>query len=98
MLLRANGTFSTNMQFVISSDGGANWVPLTTNDFGPYAVGSYGEFANTHAFTGLVPLIAGGTHRFGIKLIRATGVGQLEDGGCHLAVELRSRTGTVSPI
>jgi hypothetical protein len=98
VLLRANGTFSANMQLVISNDGGANWAPLTTNDFGLYAVGSYGEFTNAHAFTGLVPLVAGGTYRFGIKLTRATGAGQIEDGDCHLAVELRSRAGAVSPI
>jgi len=100
VLLRATGSFSANLNLVLSSDNGATWAPMTVNDFGFHALGSYGDLVTGQAFTGLVDLVVGGTYRFGLQMERAQGsaAGQIQDGSCQVAIELRSRNGASSPI
>jgi hypothetical protein len=100
VLLRADGSFSANLNLVVSTDNGTTWTPMTVNDSGFHALGSYGDFVTGQAFTGLVDLNVGGTYRFGLQMERAAGSagGQIQDGSCQVAVELRSRNGATTPI
>jgi hypothetical protein len=98
LLVRADGSFSAALWLVYSSDGGTTWLPMHTTSYGMYALGSANDFAQSDTFTGLVPLSVGTSYRFGLKAMRHSGGGQIQDGACHLAVELRSRDGATSPL
>ena len=43
-------------------------------------------------------LAVGSTYRFGLRVARTTGVGNLSNFHCHLIVEIRNRQGTSSPF
>ncbi|HVF64945.1 MAG TPA: hypothetical protein VNE58_13225 [Casimicrobiaceae bacterium] len=80
---------------VYTTDNGANWTQLTTvANRGAIAANQWGSIANLAN----VDLAVGQTVRFGVRMSRVAGSGDLSDSRCNLRASIISRDGTASPF
>jgi hypothetical protein len=79
---------------VMTTNMGASWTQLTSHaNRGSVAANSWGNVANLAS----VDLDVGQTVRFGVRMARVSGSGDLADSRCNLRVLIVSRDGATSP-
>lgn len=92
---QAPGDVDIAADLVKSVDGGANWTQLTAvGNRGSVATNRWGNLANLAA----TDLAVNDVVRFGVRVTRAGGSGDLSDSRCNLRVAIGSRTGAASPF
>lgn len=91
----APGDVDIAADLVKSTDGGANWTPLTAvGNRGWIPTNRWGNVANL-ATTNLA---VNDNVRFGVRVTRASGSVDLADSRCNLRVAIETRTGAASPF
>lgn len=88
------GNAAVGIKILQSTDNGVSWNPVHAL---PASVGGQ-PWANASLWKGDLPLAAGTNYRYGLRIERASGAGDIAAWNCQVYVVVTSRTGSMAPF